>query len=36
MRIYIDKCYINATFDEIMNILAQNGNRKMTCLNTTK
>ena len=36
MKIYIEKRYINATFDEIMNILAQNGNRKLTCLNNTK
>ena len=36
MKIYIGKRYIHATFDEIMNILARNGNRKLTCLNTTK
>lgn len=36
MKIYIEKRYINATFNEIMNILASNGNKKLTCLNTTK
>ena len=36
MKIYVEKRYIRATFDEIMSILAQNGNRKLTCLNTTK
>ena len=36
MKIYVGKRYINATFDEIMNILARNGNRKLTCLNVTK
>lgn len=36
MKIYVEKRYVNATFNEIMNILAQNGNRKLTCLNTTK
>lgn len=36
MRIYVEKRYISATFDEIMNILARNGNRKLTCLNATK
>ena len=36
MKIYVEKRYVSATFNEIMFILAQNGNRKMTCLNTTK
>ena len=36
MKIYVGKRYINATFDEIMSILAKNGNRKLTCLNATK
>ena len=36
MRIYVEKRYISATFSEIMNILARNGNRKLTCLNNTK
>lgn len=36
MKIYVEKRYIHATFEEIMNILARNGNRKLTCLNKTK
>ena len=36
MKIYVEKHYINATFNEIMFILYQNGSRKLTCLNTTK
>jgi hypothetical protein len=36
MKIYIEKKYVSATFDEIMSILAQNKNQKITCLNTTK
>lgn len=36
MKIYVGKRYVNATFEEIMNILAQNGNRKLTCLNAAK
>lgn len=36
MKIYVENRYISATFDEIMNILIRNGNRKMTCFNATK
>lgn len=36
MKIYVEQRYVTATFDEIMSILARNGNRKLTCLNATK
>lgn len=38
MKVYLvdQRKYINATFEEVMQILMKNGESKLTCLHNTK